>query len=378
MFDAIASILAWFYDLVPNYAVAIGLLTLSIMVVLTPLTLKGTRSMMAMQQLQPEMKKLQAKYKDDRQKLNEEMLKFYRENKINPVGGCLPLLIQAPVFIVLYQVLIRLTSSQSYGTAVGGAVGANLSGGSDGVYQAAGTFEPSYLDPSTTLYQDLAGAREMLSFGTDLAISAQTALSASFVSALPYLVLILAVTGTSYVQQKQISGRNPNAQTSSQQQLLLKLMPAFFAVISLTLPAGVVVYFLVSNLYRMGQQGYISRTMYSEGAASSGPGDGKAGGDGSGTIEASSRPAKGAEAPSTASAGRPKGLLGALGLGGSTDAAPPDPSSGLEGNGAGGGPARNKSTGNGSASKAKSPARASSRTGGGAGQNRSKKKKKRK
>ena len=65
--------------------------------------------MLMMQQLQPEMKKLQSKYKDDRQKLNEELLKFYKENNINPVGGCLPLLVQTPVFLVLYSVLRGLT-----------------------------------------------------------------------------------------------------------------------------------------------------------------------------------------------------------------------------------------------------------------------------
>jgi YidC/Oxa1 family membrane protein insertase len=104
-FDALAQVLAFFYDLVPNYGVAIILLTLVVMIIVTPLTLKGTRSMMMMQQLQPEMRKIQQKYKDDRQKLNEELLKFYKENNINPLGGCLPLLVQMPIFIVLYQVL---------------------------------------------------------------------------------------------------------------------------------------------------------------------------------------------------------------------------------------------------------------------------------
>ena len=109
MFDAIATVLAWFYSLIPNYAIAIALLTLTVMVLLTPLTLKGTKSMLQMQRLQPEMKKLQQQYKGDRQKLNEELMKFYQENKINPMGGCLPLLIQMPVFIVLYRVLHKLT-----------------------------------------------------------------------------------------------------------------------------------------------------------------------------------------------------------------------------------------------------------------------------
>ena len=106
-FKAFATVLAFFYDLTGNYALAIVLLTLVVMVVVTPLTLKGTRSMMVMQQLQPEMRKIQTRYKDDRQKLNEELLKFYKENNINPLGGCLPLLVQMPVFLALYWVLVE-------------------------------------------------------------------------------------------------------------------------------------------------------------------------------------------------------------------------------------------------------------------------------
>ena len=123
MFDAIGTALSWCYDLTGNYGLAIMLLTLGIMILLTPLTLKGTRSMIAMQRLQPEMKKLQSKYKDDRQKLNEEMLKFYKEHNINPVGGCLPLLLQTPVFIVLYRVLHGLTNPHGYAEDMGRAFG---------------------------------------------------------------------------------------------------------------------------------------------------------------------------------------------------------------------------------------------------------------
>src|SRR5436305_9205879 len=117
-FAPFANLLAFFYNFWPSYGGAIALLTLTVMVVLTPLTLKGTRSMMVLQSLQPEMKKIQAQYKDDRQKLNEEMLRFYRENNINPLGGCLPLLIQLPVFLILYRVLRGLTE-------LGDCVGAN-------------------------------------------------------------------------------------------------------------------------------------------------------------------------------------------------------------------------------------------------------------
>src|SRR4051795_7377488 len=141
-FEPFAHLLSYFYAVWPSYGGAITIFTLVIMIVLTPLTLKGTRSMMQMQALQPEMKKIQAQYKDDRQKLNEELLKFYKENNINPLGGCLPLLVQIPVFIILYNVLRGLTRL-----------------GSDG------TFAPKYLSANSKLFHALNGKTEMKSFG---------------------------------------------------------------------------------------------------------------------------------------------------------------------------------------------------------------------
>ena len=87
------------------------LLTVLVRLILFPLTAKQAKSMIAMQRAQPEIKKLQAKYKNDRQKLNEEMMKFYKENNINPLAGCLPLLLQLPLFIVLYRVIAGLTAT---------------------------------------------------------------------------------------------------------------------------------------------------------------------------------------------------------------------------------------------------------------------------
>jgi YidC/Oxa1 family membrane protein insertase len=93
------------YGVVGNYGIAIILLTILVKVVLLPLTIKQTRSMIAMQKIQPEIKKLQEKYKDDKEKLSQEMMKFYKENKVNPLGGCLPLLLQLPIFFALFSVL---------------------------------------------------------------------------------------------------------------------------------------------------------------------------------------------------------------------------------------------------------------------------------
>ena len=105
LYNAMGAALAFVYSLIPNLGVAIIVLTLVVMLILYPLTAKQAKSMIAMQRVQPEIKKLQAKYKGDRQKLNEEMMKFYQENKINPLAGCLPLVVQLPIFFVLYRVL---------------------------------------------------------------------------------------------------------------------------------------------------------------------------------------------------------------------------------------------------------------------------------
>jgi YidC/Oxa1 family membrane protein insertase len=240
LFEPFARILEFFYTLWPSFGGAIALFTLSVMLVLTPLTLKGTRSMMMLQSLQPEMKKIQAQYKDDRQKLNEELLKFYKENKINPLGGCLPLLVQLPVFIILYNVLRGLTHI-----------------GPDG------TFDPKYIAHSSKLYKALEHTNEMKSWGMDLSKSVTEVLrDQGFGKALPYIVMIIAVAGTSFVQQKQISGRNPAAASNPQQQLLMKLGPIMLTGNSIIYQGGLVIYLLVSNVFRVGQQALISHTIY--------------------------------------------------------------------------------------------------------------------
>ena len=104
-FEVFAGALAAFYALVPSYGLAIILLTIAVRVLLLPLSIKQTKSMREMQVIQPEVKKLQTKYKSDPQKRNEEMMKLYKEHGVNPFGGCLPLLMQMPLFIGLYQVV---------------------------------------------------------------------------------------------------------------------------------------------------------------------------------------------------------------------------------------------------------------------------------
>src|SRR6202048_1566649 len=130
----IAAVLAFFYGLVPNYGVAIILLTISVMVILTPLTIKQTRSMLVMQKLQPELKRLQEQHKNDRQALNEAVMGLYKEHNASPLGGCLPMLLPFPVFLALFRVLEGL-SRKVHGTSV-----------------------PKYLSSSTQMFKDIQHA----------------------------------------------------------------------------------------------------------------------------------------------------------------------------------------------------------------------------
>src|SRR5438067_6887739 len=118
LYTVLGHTFAWFYGIVGDYGLSIVLLTVAVRVLLIPLTMKQIRSMQAMQRLQPEIKRLQQKYKDDRQKLNEETMKFYKENKVNPLSGCLPLLLQLPLFIVLYRLIHDLTATLIAGAIV--------------------------------------------------------------------------------------------------------------------------------------------------------------------------------------------------------------------------------------------------------------------
>ncbi len=230
MFDILAGLLAFFYDnVIQDFAAAITLLTFTVMLVLAPLTWKGTRSMLAMQRLQPEIKRLQAKHKNDRQALNEAMMAFYKEHQVNPISGCLPQLVQFPVLIVMFRVISGLT------------------------HTANGVSDPDYISESTNLYQALKDAGgHMVSLGMDLSKSAA---NSQGTDRIPIYILIGLVVATSFWQSRQMTSRNPGAaQANPQMQMMTRIFPLISGLISFSLPAGVVLYFLASNLFRIGQQ----------------------------------------------------------------------------------------------------------------------------
>ena len=246
MFQFLADALAFFYELWPSYGGAIALFTLAIMLLLSPLSIKAARSMIKMQRVQPELKKLQQQYKGDREALNKEMMAFYQANNINPFSSCLPLLLQMPVFFVLYQVLNGLTRRDS----------------------ETGMFKPKYLKDDSALNEALVQSEKMLSFGIDLSRSALTTLQdRGMGKAAPYLVMVVIVAATAWYQQRQIMGRNPGAMANPQQQMMGKIVPFIMVPITVSIPAGVVVYFVVSNLVRIGQQGLVTRLEFGEGGS---------------------------------------------------------------------------------------------------------------
>jgi YidC/Oxa1 family membrane protein insertase len=209
------------------------------MIVTAPLTVKSTKSMVRMQRLSPELKKLQQKYKGDRQTLNEEMMKLYKEHGVNPAGGCLPMFAQFPVFIILYGVIKGLANTVT-------------------LKNHKTIAEPRYISHSSKLYMNLVHhPGNIPAFGINLA---DKVLHHSLLGTLPYAALILVAIGLQYFQMRQLNKRNPQAQANPQMQMMQRYMPLIFAVIYINIAAGVNIYFIVSSLCRIGIQEAIFRS----------------------------------------------------------------------------------------------------------------------
>jgi len=248
LFELFGLILAGIYAVIPNYAVAIIGLTIVIMLALTPVTVKSTKSMLAMQRLQPEMKKLQAKFKgpENREQLNAEMMKLYKENGTSPFGACLPSLLQMPFLIVLYS-LIRGLSFATLNKA-GQVVKAT----------------PRYIPKGSQIYKNLVQNKGQMHswFGTDLSSAPFTHHGSNqAVLVIPYLVLIGMAIFLQYYQMKQMNSRNPQAAAANpQMQQMQKFFPIIFGVIYLRVPAGATIYMVVSSAMRIGTQEIMFRT----------------------------------------------------------------------------------------------------------------------
>ncbi len=201
--DLLISILELYHGFIPDWGVAIILLTLTTRVIMLPLTIKQTKSMAEMKKWQPKLKELQAKFKDDRQKMNEEIMKFYKEHKINPFGGCLPLILQLPIFIALFQIL--------------------------------NGFKPVEGQPFLFLIKDLSLS------------PAEAATQLPTLLTISYFVLIALMLVTNYAQSKMMSA-------DPKQDRIMLFMSVFMAYIAWNFPAGVLLYWVTTNVWQIAQQ----------------------------------------------------------------------------------------------------------------------------
>jgi len=273
LLKALGTTMSFFYDIIPNYGFAIIMLTLMVSLLLFPLTLKQTRSMKAMQEIQPEIKRIQKEYKSDREELNKQLLAFYKEHNINPAAGCLPLLVQMPIWFALFRVLR--------------------------VGELNGALSHDYI-PSGGLSDAIIAHRTSF-LGMDLLHSPNQAAASGVVHALPYILLVALVVVTGLVQSWQMTRRRKNqddekkeqSKQAQQMQTITKFMPLMMGVFSWGFPTGLVLYFVTSNLFRIGQQSLIFRI--DEGGSDQGRGrssgePAKPGGGGDDEMPPQSRP----------------------------------------------------------------------------------------
>jgi YidC/Oxa1 family membrane protein insertase len=248
IYDLLGRIMAFFYGIIQNYAIAIALLTVVIMAVLTPFTIKSTKSMAAMQKLQPELKKLQQKYKgpENRQLLNEEMMKLYKEEGVNPLGGCLPMLLQTPFLIMLYGVIKGLANQvMKHGKLIS---------------------HPRYIPTTSKMYHDLvASGGQIKAFGMDLNLKLFSVHS-SFLAQIPFVLFVLAAVGLQYFQMAQINNRSRKTGQAmpAQQQAMQRFLPLIFAYFYMIIPAAVVLYMIISTSIRILTQYLMFRTGLSD------------------------------------------------------------------------------------------------------------------
>ena len=226
------AVILFFHDTVGiGWGLAIIALTVVVRIVLLPLTVKQFRSMQALQTLSPQIKALQAKYKGDKQRLNQEMMKFYQENKVNPFGSCLPLVAQIPVFISLFYMLraplkIDICGPESAILAVGKAA-----------------TPPTGLD--TTYCQAVDPGSAKFLFIPDL-----TAPSVGWV-----LILLLSL----YVGSQLLSSVLMAVSSDRNQKIIMLALPFVFVFFIKNFQAGLMVYWITTNLWTVGQQYFIKR-----------------------------------------------------------------------------------------------------------------------
>ncbi len=303
-YNAIAWLVVHIHNLLtflgPNWswAAAIVLLTVFMRILMIPLFVKQIKSQRAMMAIQPQMKALQAKYKNDRQRQQEEMMKLYKDAGVNPFMGCLPLLPQIPIFFALFHTLDGIQPKLASAVAAGSQICQSLTSGS-ATYKIVQIHE-------MTCPQTVAAAHATI-FGVPLAAAFNS--PASLLSALNaaststrVLCAILTVTMviTTFVTQRQLMARNAATSDSpiaANQKIILYVLPLFFLITGYRFPVGVLLYWLTTNLWSMGQQFFVIRRMDASKAAPTTPAASAPSGPAPGARPDRAKPAQSATPP---------------------------------------------------------------------------------
>src|SRR6056297_2712829 len=259
MFEIPAALLSWFYGFTNSYTIAIALIAAVVMAITTPLTLKSTKGMLEMQKLAPEMRKLQNEYRNDRQTLNEEMMKLYQEHKVNPMASCLPIFAQMPVFFIMIRVL-RGWTYEPRGDADQVA---------DATLRALGEenpdpgFIPRYLSADSDLFQAIYDRSDIPELGLDLGQSPFEAITNDPLTGLVYAALVVALGALYFGQQRMVAARAAISPTMSPtQQKVMQYLPVAFAAFQVFFVTALVVYYIFQTLLRILQQYYITKRFY--------------------------------------------------------------------------------------------------------------------
>ena len=231
-----------------SWAFAIVLLTICIRLLMYPLFVKQIKTQRAMTALQPKIKELQAKHKGDKETLNVEMMKLYKEHNANPFAGCLPVLLQMPIFIALYQVLNQLAPKVQSG------------GGYDYPQKTLDKFDLSRETVNSFMSAKIFDAPIGAGFKSPARLLEFLGGSAGAAKVVA-VTLIVGMALTTFLTSKQMMGRNPNMDSSqaTQQKVLLYLMPVLLGVFGFQVAIGVLVYWTTTNLFSMAQQAVVIR-----------------------------------------------------------------------------------------------------------------------
>jgi YidC/Oxa1 family membrane protein insertase len=270
LLDGIGWVVARIYDLVPNYGVTIILLTVLIRVVLLPLGIKQIRSMQHMQIIQPKIKQLQTKYKGNRTKQQEEIMKLYKEYGVNPFSGCWPVLLQFPILISMYSVLrqpqhpIHIPENTRLYDVIQLQVPQPILSPDDLPKEPGPTSGTSFLGMNLLCSAKEAGNPDA-TITDSRSVDGKPVVyplncGSSVPDRIPYYVFAALMFGTTYFQQRQMTKATPAGSASQQQQTLMKIMPLMFGVFGIFFPAGLVIYWTTSNAWQIGQQYFMLKS----------------------------------------------------------------------------------------------------------------------